>query len=151
MNVLRGLCGKSRNGFPDYGFACEGDGPGCCVLNMAAQPVTFCSERDMSRCRVQKATEDLVTLRDPRAECFCMVMSLLDYRFVLYMAMVSGALAPRVLEERDVHVVDMGSFPTEPVTCEAHPDSFQVRESRRLLALRLVLSSVVAELGLHHQ
>ncbi|MQM11841.1 hypothetical protein Taro_044752 [Colocasia esculenta] len=40
-----------------------------------------------------------------------------------------------------------GSFPTEPVTCEAHPYSFQVRESRRLLILRLVLSRTVAEQG----
>ncbi|MQM08362.1 hypothetical protein Taro_041214, partial [Colocasia esculenta] len=37
-----------------------------------------------------------------------------------------------------------GSFPTEPVTCEAHPYSFQVRVSRRLLILRLVLSRTVA-------
>ncbi|MQL89956.1 hypothetical protein Taro_022539 [Colocasia esculenta] len=44
--------------------------------------------------------------------------------------MVSGAMAPVAHEERGVHVV---------------------RESRRLLALRLVLSSIVAELGLHHQ
>ncbi|MQL68705.1 hypothetical protein Taro_001008 [Colocasia esculenta] len=44
-----------------------------------------------------------------------------------------------------------GSFPTEPVTCEAHFYSSQVRESRRLLALRLVQSRTVAELGLHHQ
>ncbi|MQL91054.1 hypothetical protein Taro_023659, partial [Colocasia esculenta] len=42
-------------------------------------------------------------------------------------------------------------FPTEPVTCEAHPYSFQVRESRRLLALRLVQSHTVVELGLHYQ
>ncbi|MQL89036.1 hypothetical protein Taro_021610 [Colocasia esculenta] len=42
-----------------------------------------------------------------------------------------------------------GSFPTEPVTCKAHPYSFQVRESRRLLILRLVPSRTVAEQGLH--
>ncbi|MQL98123.1 hypothetical protein Taro_030819 [Colocasia esculenta] len=44
-----------------------------------------------------------------------------------------------------------GSFPTEPVTCEAHPYSFHVRESRRLLILHLVLSRTVAEQGLHLQ
>ncbi|MQM06866.1 hypothetical protein Taro_039691 [Colocasia esculenta] len=43
------------------------------------------------------------------------------------------------------------SFPTEPVTREAHPYFFQVRESRRLLAPLLVQSHTVAELGLHHQ
>ncbi|MQM17009.1 hypothetical protein Taro_049974 [Colocasia esculenta] len=37
-----------------------------------------------------------------------------------------------------------GSFPTEPVTYEAHPYSFQVRESRRLLTLCLVPSRTVA-------
>ncbi|MQM01310.1 hypothetical protein Taro_034064 [Colocasia esculenta] len=44
-----------------------------------------------------------------------------------------------------------GSFPTEPVTREAHPYFFQVRESRRLLAPPLVRSCTVAELVLHHQ
>ncbi|MQL97187.1 hypothetical protein Taro_029873 [Colocasia esculenta] len=37
------------------------------------------------------------------------------------------------------------------MTCEAHPYSFQVTESRRLLTLLLVQSRTVAELGLHHQ
>ncbi|MQL95129.1 hypothetical protein Taro_027792, partial [Colocasia esculenta] len=40
-----------------------------------------------------------------------------------------------------------GSFPTKPVTCEAHPYSFQVKESRRLLILHLVPSRTVAEQG----
>ncbi|MQM17465.1 hypothetical protein Taro_050438 [Colocasia esculenta] len=44
-----------------------------------------------------------------------------------------------------------GSFPTEPVTCEAHPYPFQVRESRRLLFLHLVRSRTIAKLGLYHQ
>ncbi|MQL86180.1 hypothetical protein Taro_018711 [Colocasia esculenta] len=43
-----------------------------------------------------------------------------------------------------------GSFPTEPVTREAHPYPFQVRESRRLRTRRLVLSRTIAEQGLHH-
>ncbi|MQL98517.1 hypothetical protein Taro_031223, partial [Colocasia esculenta] len=41
------------------------------------------------------------------------------------------------------------SFPTEPVTREAHPPT-QVRESRRPHTRRLVLSRTVAE-GLHHR
>ncbi|MQM17560.1 hypothetical protein Taro_050532 [Colocasia esculenta] len=57
------------------------------------------SECDLSWCRVQKATEDLVALKVPRAVYLCMVMLLLDYRYVLCMALVSGALAPVELEE----------------------------------------------------
>ncbi|MQM15550.1 hypothetical protein Taro_048498, partial [Colocasia esculenta] len=48
-------------------------------------------------------------------------------------------------------LVTRGSFPTEPVTREAHPYPFQVRESRRLRTRRLVLSRTVAEQGLHLQ
>ncbi|MQL77496.1 hypothetical protein Taro_009907 [Colocasia esculenta] len=46
---------------------------------------------------------------------------------------------------REPVFVARGSFPTELVTREAHPYSFQVRESRRLLALLLVPSRIVAE------
>ncbi|MQL76699.1 hypothetical protein Taro_009086, partial [Colocasia esculenta] len=45
-----------------------------------------------------------------------------------------------------------GSFPTEPVTREAHPYPFQVKESKRLRTRRLVLSRTVVVQGLHdHQ
>ncbi|MQL97272.1 hypothetical protein Taro_029958, partial [Colocasia esculenta] len=78
------------------------------------------------------------------------------YRCVFCLPMVSGALAPVELEVCVVYAVDMlfmwfERFLIELVTCEAHPYSFQVRENRRLLALHLVQSRIVAELGLHHQ
>ncbi|MQL69926.1 hypothetical protein Taro_002248 [Colocasia esculenta] len=41
--------------------------------------------------------------------------------------------------------------PTEPVTCEAHPFFFQVKESRRVLIPLLVWDRTVVESGLHHQ
>ncbi|MQL97604.1 hypothetical protein Taro_030299, partial [Colocasia esculenta] len=43
------------------------------------------------------------------------------------------------------------SCPTEPVTCEAHPFFFQMKESRRVLIPLLVQDRTVAESGLHHQ
>ncbi|MQL84483.1 hypothetical protein Taro_016986, partial [Colocasia esculenta] len=43
------------------------------------------------------------------------------------------------------------SFPTEPVSREAHPLLFQVRESRRPHTHRLALSRIVAEGLLHRQ
>ncbi|MQL75798.1 hypothetical protein Taro_008178, partial [Colocasia esculenta] len=43
------------------------------------------------------------------------------------------------------------SFPTEPMTYEAHPFFFQVKESRRALAPLLIRDRTIAELGLHHQ
>ncbi|MQL87170.1 hypothetical protein Taro_019707 [Colocasia esculenta] len=43
----------------------------------------------------------------------------------------------------------LGSFPTEPVTCEAHPYSLQVKESRRFLFRLPVRSRIAAVLGRH--
>ncbi|MQL80005.1 hypothetical protein Taro_012429 [Colocasia esculenta] len=43
------------------------------------------------------------------------------------------------------------SYPTEPMTCEAHPFFFQVKESRRTRVLPLVQVSVVVESGPRHQ
>ncbi|MQL72954.1 hypothetical protein Taro_005280 [Colocasia esculenta] len=45
----------------------------------------------------------------------------------------------------------LGSCPTKPVTCEAHPFFFQVKESRRVPIPLLVLVSTIVELGLRHQ
>ncbi|MQM09373.1 hypothetical protein Taro_042242 [Colocasia esculenta] len=44
-----------------------------------------------------------------------------------------------------------GSYSTEPVTCEAHPFFFQVKESRRVLIPLLVWDRTIVESGLHHQ
>ncbi|MQL97035.1 hypothetical protein Taro_029720, partial [Colocasia esculenta] len=44
-----------------------------------------------------------------------------------------------------------GSYPIEPVTCEAHPFFFQVKESRRVLVPLLVPVGIIVESGLHHQ
>ncbi|MQM03714.1 hypothetical protein Taro_036499, partial [Colocasia esculenta] len=41
--------------------------------------------------------------------------------------------------------------PTEPVTCEAHPFFFQVKESRRIPVPLLVQDCTIVESGLHHQ
>ncbi|MQL99569.1 hypothetical protein Taro_032294 [Colocasia esculenta] len=110
--------------------------------------------------------EDPVALRVPRAVCLCMVMSLSDCRYVLYIAMVSGALAPVALEEHVVYAVDMvftwferyvsarglSRYLCTIEVCVVFLDTLTlVRESRRLLAFRLVLSGVVVGLGLHHQ
>ncbi|MQL93079.1 hypothetical protein Taro_025713 [Colocasia esculenta] len=43
------------------------------------------------------------------------------------------------------------SCPTEPVTCEAHPFFFQVKESRRIPVPLLVRDHTIVESGLHHQ
>ncbi|MQM07675.1 hypothetical protein Taro_040516 [Colocasia esculenta] len=107
--------------------------------------------------------------------------TVLDYRYVLCKVLVSGALAPVGLEVVHVVLVSGALAPvglevvhvvcvcvassTTPtvVTSSVGTPRFcvsqarecsglvQVKESRRLLALRLVLSSVVAELGLHLQ
>ncbi|MQL73155.1 hypothetical protein Taro_005506, partial [Colocasia esculenta] len=81
-------------------------------------------------------------------------------------ALVSGALAPVALEERAVYMVDMvftwfewhvSARGLSRYLCTVEVfvvflDTLTlVRESRRLLALRLVLSRDIAELGLHHQ
>ena len=44
-----------------------------------------------------------------------------------------------------------GSYPTEPMTCEAHPFFFQVRESRRIHIPPLVPVSAVVDSGPRHQ
>ncbi|MQL97661.1 hypothetical protein Taro_030355 [Colocasia esculenta] len=44
-----------------------------------------------------------------------------------------------------------GSYPTESVTCEAHPFFLQVKESRRVPVPLLVRDRTVVESGLHHQ
>ncbi|MQM14834.1 hypothetical protein Taro_047769 [Colocasia esculenta] len=44
-----------------------------------------------------------------------------------------------------------GSYPTEPMTCEAHPFFFQVKESRRTHILPLVWVSGIVESGPRHQ
>ncbi|MQM11189.1 hypothetical protein Taro_044092 [Colocasia esculenta] len=59
-------------------------------------------------------------------------------------------LVERQLDLPSVAARLRGSFPTEPVTREAQPLLFQVRESRRPHTRHLVLSRIVAE-GLHHR
>ncbi|MQL80441.1 hypothetical protein Taro_012878 [Colocasia esculenta] len=100
------------------------------------QPDPSCSssERAVSRRRILKATEAPVTFKLTRTK----VERQLD------LSSVAASLRGRL-------VWFVRSFPTEPVTCEAHPYLFQVRESRRLPVLHLVQSRTAAELGLHHQ
>ncbi|MQM17108.1 hypothetical protein Taro_050076 [Colocasia esculenta] len=62
-------------------------------------------ECDISKCRVLKAIENPIALRVPMAMSLCISVGLSDYRCLLCMALVSGALEPVELEERCVHVV----------------------------------------------
>ncbi|MQM04537.1 hypothetical protein Taro_037338 [Colocasia esculenta] len=43
-----------------------------------------------------------------------------------------------------------GSYPTEPMTCEAHPFFLQVKGSRRTHVLPLVRVNIVVESGPRH-
>ncbi|MQM08364.1 hypothetical protein Taro_041223 [Colocasia esculenta] len=48
-------------------------------------------------------------------------------------------------------LVEVERCPTEPMTCEAHPFFFQVKERRRVLVPLLVPVSIIVESGLRHQ
>ncbi|MQM14130.1 hypothetical protein Taro_047060 [Colocasia esculenta] len=138
------------------------------------------SERDISKGRVLKATRDPVTLRVPsgalaplelEARVVHTVVEVFTWELGPESLKVLGkglrqcgpqewcwlvstvflTCSSRAAAGPLVRGCETESFPNKPVTCEAHPYSFQARESRRLLVLRLALSSVVAELGLHHQ
>ncbi|MQL95383.1 hypothetical protein Taro_028055 [Colocasia esculenta] len=48
-------------------------------------------------------------------------------------------------------LVLLRNYPTEPVTCEAHPFFFQVKESRRVHVPLLVPVGIIVDSGPHHQ
>ncbi|MQL82113.1 hypothetical protein Taro_014571 [Colocasia esculenta] len=118
-----------RRGVPGLGFRpVKATDPSVTFRMRQADPSRSAYERDISGCRIQMATWDPVAFT---AEGLLMEQQL-DLSSVA--ARLRGNLVWFV----------RGSFPIEPVTCEAHPYSFQVRESRRLLTLRRVPSRTIA-------